>query len=203
MRDDGVQPVAGRSSKTDDGVEITVGLRVFTYDMRWGTVTVLNAWPSNDDPWHRVRYDDGRVGTFNGTRLCVRPSYDLLTRFPDTQSQTLATAGETEAKVGLTDSRRPVSTECNCVPADAYLCVACGERARKDESRSQEKGLEAFVKAIPSEQAGEVVAAVVELVAALDEASRALGRVTGGNPAACRRADEALAVAARVLGVTP
>lgn len=53
---------------TANGVEITVGLRVFTNDLKLGTVVKLNA-----DGWHDVESDvPGYGGRFNGERLTTR-----------------------------------------------------------------------------------------------------------------------------------
>ena len=53
---------------TADGVTITVGLRVFTNDLKLGTVTALGA-----DGWHDVESDlPGYSGSFNGERLTTR-----------------------------------------------------------------------------------------------------------------------------------
>lgn len=71
-------------SYTEDGHEIVGGMRVFTYDMRWGTVVeVVRGSETDPNPWHTVRYDDGMERVYNGTRMAVRPSHDLRTRFPD------------------------------------------------------------------------------------------------------------------------
>lgn len=53
------------SDKTANGVEITVGLRVWTNDLKLGTVTRISA-----DGWHDVRCDEpGYSGGFDGQRL--------------------------------------------------------------------------------------------------------------------------------------
>lgn len=64
------------TSYTEDHVEVREGLRVYTYDGKWGTVEGKDAtwsWANPADPWWTVRYDDGSTGTFNGTRMCTRP----------------------------------------------------------------------------------------------------------------------------------
>lgn len=56
---------------TADGVTIVVGLRVFTNDLKLGTVTSLEG-----DGWHEVTTDEpGHSGRFNGERLTTRHPY--------------------------------------------------------------------------------------------------------------------------------
>lgn len=53
--------------KTSDGVTITPGLRVITYDRKAGTVE-REEW----DGWYFVNHDDGTQGVFNGERMTTR-----------------------------------------------------------------------------------------------------------------------------------
>ena len=46
---------------------ITVGLRVVTNDLKWGTVR-----SRNEDGWHTVLTDDGQVNLFDASRLETR-----------------------------------------------------------------------------------------------------------------------------------
>lgn len=54
---------------TANGVPIKVGLRVFTNDLKLGTVTELAS-----DGWHTVEVDghEGYGGRFNGERMTTR-----------------------------------------------------------------------------------------------------------------------------------
>jgi hypothetical protein len=68
---------------TDNGVEITPGLRVMTNDWRWGTVEASQftdgglTYPGGEyfDGWFYVIYDgqDGRGSRFNGERMTTYP----------------------------------------------------------------------------------------------------------------------------------
>lgn len=58
---------------TANGVEVRVGLRVFTNDLKLGTVVALA-----DDGWHEVVTDEqGYSGRFNGERLTTRNPFTL------------------------------------------------------------------------------------------------------------------------------
>lgn len=62
------------TSKTSNGVTITIGLRVFTNDWLWGTVVEAPAeW--DERGWWTVELDNhGRRKTYNGDRMTtVRP----------------------------------------------------------------------------------------------------------------------------------
>lgn len=54
--------------RTTDGVPVEIGLRVFTTDMKWGTV--------DEEPdfegWFHVKYDDGGKAVLNGERVASR-----------------------------------------------------------------------------------------------------------------------------------
>lgn len=53
---------------TANGIEIVVGLRVWTNDLKLGTVVKINP-----DGWHDVESDEpGYGGGFNGERLTTR-----------------------------------------------------------------------------------------------------------------------------------
>jgi hypothetical protein len=75
-------PITGR--RTADGHEITVGLRVWDYDLRPGTVTEVDysIQGTPDGPlglvaWHMVTADDGvSKGMFDGSRMAVRHPFD-------------------------------------------------------------------------------------------------------------------------------
>jgi len=56
--------------RTSDGVAIVPGLRVFTIDCAWGTVSadMVGAY----DGWFNVEYDDGRRPLPNGERMSTR-----------------------------------------------------------------------------------------------------------------------------------
>lgn len=69
-------PIDGRF--TADCVPVTVGLRVWDYDLRPGTVTeVDHSFQGTPDgplgivAWHLVRADEGRTGMFDGSRMCT------------------------------------------------------------------------------------------------------------------------------------
>ena len=68
---------------TADGVAITPGLRVFTNNCRWGTVTYEDS-PAYNPGWFWVEEDrDGRYGgayLLNGERMSTR---DLITGSTD------------------------------------------------------------------------------------------------------------------------
>lgn len=71
--------------KTVDGKDIVAGLKVFTYDWKWGTVDEddyartlnRNEWyqrtymqePTSDDYWFKVTYPDGDGNIYNGGRM--------------------------------------------------------------------------------------------------------------------------------------
>lgn len=74
--DDCLPPIGGRY--TADNVPVTVGLRVWDYDLRPGTVTeVDHSFQGTPDgplgivAWHLVQADDGRSGMFDGSRMCT------------------------------------------------------------------------------------------------------------------------------------
>lgn len=84
--------------RTVDGVPITPGLRVFTYDCVWGTV-LPEQWnhpnsanPDSDtfDGWFRVSVPEGGYRIYNGERMSTR-DLDGRTEQPTT------TAPSTEA----------------------------------------------------------------------------------------------------------
>lgn len=69
---------------TSNGVEIVAGLKVFTYDWKWGTVGESDFkrtmdWNASlvergyelttNDFWFRVRYPDGSANIYNGERM--------------------------------------------------------------------------------------------------------------------------------------
>lgn len=79
----------GMTPLTDDGVEVTEGLRVFTNDWVWGTVTAVCADRSPamhsfhaDHPndtrngvegcWHTVDLDTGYVREYNSDRMTTK-----------------------------------------------------------------------------------------------------------------------------------
>src|SRR5690242_1437555 len=70
-------PIGGRH--TADGVPVTVGLRVWDYDLRSGTVVQVDYsfQGTPDGPlgivaWHMVEHDDGQGrNMFDGSRLCT------------------------------------------------------------------------------------------------------------------------------------
>ena len=71
------------SHKTDNGVSITPGLRVFTNDWEWGTVEPGQCTSGAvSDPggewfngWFRVALDSGSTKIYNGERMTtVRPT---------------------------------------------------------------------------------------------------------------------------------
>lgn len=62
--------------KTSNGVEIALGLRVFTNDWSWGTVVAApDEW---SDGWWKVKIDDdasycaGMTKSYNGERMTTR-----------------------------------------------------------------------------------------------------------------------------------
>lgn len=64
-------------TRTSDGVKIEIGLRVFTNDWSWGTVTEPpREW--DDRGWWRVQIDAdakycaGQTKTYNGERMTTR-----------------------------------------------------------------------------------------------------------------------------------
>lgn len=70
------------TSKTNDGVEVTIGLRVHDYDWKWGVVespACACSYTASDhgttslcdnwDGWWNVRRDDGTRSLMDGTRL--------------------------------------------------------------------------------------------------------------------------------------
>jgi hypothetical protein len=59
---------------TDDGVPVTVGLRVFTNDWEWGTVVEVGGLSSisGDEAWHRVKLDSGPERSYDRSRLTTR-----------------------------------------------------------------------------------------------------------------------------------
>jgi hypothetical protein len=74
-------PVGGRF--TADGVPVTLGLRVWDYDLRPGTVTeVDHSFQGTPDShggiisWHLVGSYDGRTGMFDGSSMCTRNQFD-------------------------------------------------------------------------------------------------------------------------------
>jgi hypothetical protein len=57
---------------TDNGVEITDGLRVWTNDAEWGTVDYAGTSLLDSEyfeGWFRVTLDSGRSATYNGERM--------------------------------------------------------------------------------------------------------------------------------------
>lgn len=69
--------IGGR--RTADGIPVRVGLRVWDYDLRPGTVVVVDAHfdGTPDGPlgivaWHDVRADNGSIGMFDGSRMSTR-----------------------------------------------------------------------------------------------------------------------------------
>lgn len=58
---------------TADGVEITHGLRVRTYDWKWGTVDASNVNDKFFDGWFTVTHDDGTTNSFDGERMTTQP----------------------------------------------------------------------------------------------------------------------------------
>jgi hypothetical protein len=69
-------PINGR--ETTDGVAVTVGLRVWDYDLKSGTVIEVDKHfdglpdgPLGIVAWHLVKRDDGSTSTFDGSRLCT------------------------------------------------------------------------------------------------------------------------------------
>lgn len=67
---------------TYDGVEITPGLRVWSpYPYQWGNVDeaqfvdpspITGVGGQYFDGWYKVRLDDGKMETLNGTRMASR-----------------------------------------------------------------------------------------------------------------------------------
>lgn len=78
--------MATKTYRTDNGVEITPDLRVFTNDWEWGTVTAEQFTSGGMcDPggeyfngWFDVRLDSGRVKIYNGERMTTRPPANAL-----------------------------------------------------------------------------------------------------------------------------
>jgi hypothetical protein len=70
--------------KTSDGVDITPGLRVFTYDYKWGIIdsedferlsqrNSTTKWElTSNDFWFRVKYANGSNGLYNGERMITK-----------------------------------------------------------------------------------------------------------------------------------
>lgn len=66
--------------KTDNGVEITPGLRVFTNDWVWGEVcpeqfesgSVLDPGGQYFNGWFKVKLESGKISLYNGERLSTR-----------------------------------------------------------------------------------------------------------------------------------
>jgi hypothetical protein len=66
--------------RTSDGVEITAGLRVFTNDWVWGTVSarqferggMTDPGGQYFDGWYDVELDTGRTALLNGERMTTR-----------------------------------------------------------------------------------------------------------------------------------
>ena len=70
-------PINGR--RTADGREVKVGLRVWDYDLKPGTVSIVDKHYDGtpDGPlgivaWHEVTRDDGSRGLFDGSRMSTR-----------------------------------------------------------------------------------------------------------------------------------
>jgi hypothetical protein len=71
--------------KTDNGVEITPNLRVFTTDWAWGTVLpeqftrggMCDPGGQYFSGWFRVRLEDGRENIYNGERMSTRKPMSL------------------------------------------------------------------------------------------------------------------------------
>lgn len=52
-------------SRTQDGIPVTIGLRVIDYDWKWGNV---ESGPDNSG-WYDIRLDNGDRSYMDGTRL--------------------------------------------------------------------------------------------------------------------------------------
>ena len=56
--------------KTEDGVRVSYGDRVYNYyDMKAGVI-VEGSMTMAPDPWFDVKHDDGSIAVLNGPRIC-------------------------------------------------------------------------------------------------------------------------------------
>lgn len=71
---------APETFRTEDGVDVKIGDRVYNYyDMEPG---VIESFAGNmPDPWFDVRHDDGKVSVLNGQRICSM-GYAVRRGFP-------------------------------------------------------------------------------------------------------------------------
>lgn len=76
--DDCLPYIGGRLTADPVPVPVTVGLRVWDYNLRPGTVVeVDHSFQGTPDgplgvvSWHLVRDDQGKVGIFDGTRMWI------------------------------------------------------------------------------------------------------------------------------------
>ena len=61
-------------SRTQEGIPVTIGLRVIDYDWKWGNV---ESGPDSGG-WFDVRLDDGRRSYMDGTRLSTGKIASLM-----------------------------------------------------------------------------------------------------------------------------